>query len=237
MTFRDWYQNQIIECFDGKKITRAEFNNQVYKKIIEDATSLGTDLVEATRELACCAECAKYRGRWFSISGKDKRFPKMPINYGCTCQGINFFPVIYGISEPTYCSKSMNIIEYSNRPFIDDRKSKEKKDYNMWLKQMENEQQFEPYKIRLNKITEKDKREYEWLCKNLPNIAPKSFSGYTKMKRSYSKNFLKLSEQAKELGKNICYSDSELAELESIKPYQEIYFKVKKECSEYFKKK
>lgn len=81
---------------------------------------------EASYFCGCCGECAKYRGRWFSISGKDKRFPKMPENYGCTCQGIDFYPVIDGVSEPEYCPKHQNIIEYSNRPFVDDRTQAEK---------------------------------------------------------------------------------------------------------------
>lgn len=237
MTFKEWYQNQIVEYLGEKEITRAEFNSQVYKKIIEDAALLETDLVEATNELACCAECAKYRGRWFSISGKDKRFPKIPINCNCNCQGISFYPVIYGISKPTYCPKKVNIIEYSNRPFTDDRTKKEKKDYNMWLKQMKNEQEFEPYKIMLAKIIEKDKQEYEWICKKIPDFAPKSFNEYAKMKRSCSKKFLNLVEQAKVMGKNINYSDTEIDKLEVIKLHQRIFNKVKKECMEYFKNK
>lgn len=79
MTFRDWYQNQIIECFDGKKITRAEFNNQVYKKNIEDATSLGTDLVEATRELACCLNVQNIEVVGLVYQEKISVFPKCPL--------------------------------------------------------------------------------------------------------------------------------------------------------------
>ena len=101
---------------------------------IHNARELSTDLVEADYFNGCCGECAKYRGRWFSISGKDKRFPKMPPeDYGCTCQGLSFYPVIYGISEPTSCPKNVNIIKYSNRPFVDDRTEEEKRLHQEYL--------------------------------------------------------------------------------------------------------
>lgn len=101
---------------------------------MRNAKELGTDLVEADYFNGCCGECAKYRGRWFSISGKDKRFPKMPPeDYGCTCQGLSFYPVIYGISEPTSCPKNVNIIKYSNRSFVDDRTEEEKRLHQEYL--------------------------------------------------------------------------------------------------------
>lgn len=104
-----------------------DYTKESIRMSLENAKELGTDLVEASYHRGCCGECAKYRGRWFSISGKDKRFPKMPVDYGCTCEGIDFSPVIYGISEPTYADEIEDIIEYSNRPFVDDRTEEEKK--------------------------------------------------------------------------------------------------------------
>lgn len=106
-----------------------EYTKEVIKINLQNAKLLDTDLVEAGYFNGCCGECAKYRGRWFSISGNDKRFPKMPVDYGCTCSGIDFSPVIYGISDPTYCDEGTDIIEYSNRPFIDDRTEDEKAIY------------------------------------------------------------------------------------------------------------
>ena len=93
----------------------------------------GADLVEAEYFKACCAECAKYRGRWFRIGFKYSQFPKLPADYTCTCSGITFSPVLFGISKPTVCSEK-KIVEYSNRPFIDDRTKKEKADYEAFLK-------------------------------------------------------------------------------------------------------
>ena len=108
-----------------------EFHNIFVQKALNDAKSLNTDLVEMTYELACSSEQAKYRGRVFSISGKDKRFPYL--NSEVLACGLTFYPFIYGISEPCYC-KPKDIIEFSNRPFIDDRTEKEKSDYELSLK-------------------------------------------------------------------------------------------------------
>ncbi len=48
-----------------------------------------------------------------------------------------------------------------------------------------------------------DKEDYYWLLEFLPEIAPKSFSGYRRMKNAQSANYLKLVESAKEKGRVI----------------------------------
>lgn len=45
--------------------------------------------------------------------------------------------------------------------------------------------------------------DYDWLWEFLPEICPKSFSGYMRMKNSNSKNYQKIVEAAKKLGRNI----------------------------------
>lgn len=98
---------------------------------LENARKMQTDLVEATYFKGCCAECAKFRGRWFSISGRDKRFPKVP-TYRCNCQGLSFYPTIFGLSSPVCCGKNQ-IIAFSNRPFVDDRTNEELQIYQKYL--------------------------------------------------------------------------------------------------------
>ena len=51
--------------------------------------------------------------------------------------------------------------------------------------------------MRLKKETEK---EYFWILKHLPRIAPKSLNGYSRMKNSNSKNFQKIRKMAMENG-------------------------------------
>lgn len=46
----------------------------------------------------------------------------------------------------------------------------------------------------------KRKAEYEWICANIPRLAPKSLNGYTRMKRSQSANYLKLKDYAAHRG-------------------------------------
>lgn len=104
----------------------------------DNANLLNTDLVEMTHISGCCGLCAKYRGRIYSLSGKDKRFPKLPeqlltrgILHDNDC-GLSFYPFIYGLSTPTYCNKGKEI-EFSNRPYIDDRTPDEIANYNQLL--------------------------------------------------------------------------------------------------------
>ncbi|MBD5140658.1 MAG: hypothetical protein HDT25_04485 [Ruminococcus sp.] len=81
------------------------------------------------------------------------------------------------------------LIEYSNRPFVDDREDEEIERYNRIL--AKNKQD---YIDGINK--EQAGAEYEQILANLPDIAPKSQGGYLKMKKSNSANFQKLKEKA-----------------------------------------
>ena len=45
--------------------------------------------------------------------------------------------------------------------------------------------------------------EYLWLCQNLSDLAPKSLSGYTRMKNSKSANYQKIVSAANEAGYQI----------------------------------
>lgn len=150
-----------------------------------NAQKLKTDLVEASYYAPCDSETAKYRGRIFSLHGKDKRFPLLTqVVMNCD---LEFYPYIYGISEPNSCKRGSEI-EYSNRPFIDDRSPKEK----------------EAYEKQLKKCSISDNEdEYYWIYEHLPEIAPKSLSGYTRMKNTKSKNFIKIVDAARELGYDI----------------------------------
>lgn len=213
-------------------------NNKSIDSInLKNAEKLGTDLVEADYFLGCCEECAKYRGRWFSISGKDKRFPIKPQKYKCTCQGINFDPVVYGISKPIYCPKGMNIITYSNRPFIDDRTDEEKEMHQFYIKEQENEKWFSKYRKRIEKLKSYDKENFLKLKSIMPDISPKSFSGYMKMKKNNSKNYQKLKQLAMEKGLFLDYPEDLKKEYDFLMPIQERYNKTKAECFAFWQQK
>lgn len=153
---------------------------------IQNAKYFKTDLLEADFPKPTDGKTAMYRGRIFSISGKDKRFPKLPDDIIGT--ELVLEPFIYGSSEPLYCKPGKEI-EFSNKPFKDNRSAKEKQEYKEMIKETQEAEQ--------NSI------DYDWVWENLPDIAPKSLSGYIRMKNSNSKNFQKLQAAAKEKGYTI----------------------------------
>ena len=165
----------------------------------------GSDLVstEGTARGCTCEECTKYRGRIFSVYGKDSRFPKLPdilrkmyIHKECD---ISFAPIIFmkgnnNFFNPSYdptitLNTSAQIIKYVNRPFIDDRSDDEKVFFEDNLQKKRQEAQ--------------DRRDYDWIREFLPDDAPKSFGGYRKMKNSNSPNYQKLISLAEEKGYSI----------------------------------
>lgn len=153
---------------------------------IANAKRLGTDLLEADVPKPADAKTAMYRGRIYSISGTDTRFPKLPDDIEDT--SIMLYPFLFGISEPNYC-KPGEEIERSNRPFKDTRSSKEKKEYEEIVQSCLEE--------------EKNRKDYDWIWENLPDIAPKSLSGYTKMRNSNSSNYKRIVQVASEKGYKI----------------------------------
>lgn len=158
------------------------------KDTLKLCKELRTDLVEMSEHGCTCGECAKYQGRVFSISGQDKKFPKLPefiltnggVHRGCSH---TLSPFIYGVSVPVY---HKDIVKFSNRPFIDNRSEVEIEEYEK--RKREGEELLE------------DRKNYELLLKKLPNIAPKSFGGYRRMKNIKSKNYMELKRVANEMG-------------------------------------
>lgn len=57
--------------------------------------------------------------------------------------------------------------------------------------------------IKPNIDEERDKEEYYWLLENIPNIAPKSFGGYRKMKKSNSDNYQIIIQEVNACGKDL----------------------------------
>lgn len=157
---------------------------------IKLAKEIGTDLLEMSEHPCTCGECAKYQGRVFSISGKNKNFPKLPehfIKIGGVHEGCrhDFYPYFEDM-PPAY---HKDIVKYSNRPFVDNRTKAQKEMYEKEMRKIEDE--------------EKDRENYNWCYENLEDLCPKSFSGYRRMKNSNSANFKKLCAAAAEKGRSI----------------------------------
>lgn len=167
-----------------------DISKTLAERIEESSDSIESNLVLITRESRICAECAKYHDRIYSINGADSRFPNYDIfkNYltkkTCSCH-LYSWPFSLGISIMRGLGEN-DPIGYSNRPFEDDRTIDEKKDYNEY--------------INKNEADTKNRKDYDWIRENLPEIAPKSLSGYTKMRNTNSKNYQKIVLAAKENG-------------------------------------
>lgn len=142
----------------------------------------------------CCSVCCIYDRRVFSIYGNDNRFPNlgdMPdflLEQKCPKCGYHFGYTIYFSSIQDKRKLNRDII-FSNRPFIDDSDEET----------LRFRKEAEKQRIKLDL----EEQEYDWLSKNLSEIAPKSLSGYRRMKHSNSKNYQKLVEKAKEQGYKI----------------------------------
>ena len=167
--------------------TSSIFLSHYYEK---NSPYYGSDLIESNETHFVCAECAKYTKRWFSEYGKNTKYPKLPEYFKQHLKehdecAIRFYPVLDNISRPMWDYEG-DFIDFCNRPFIDERTQDEKNAFD-------------------NYITEKNrkltiKREYEHICKILPEHAPKSLGGYSRMKNLNSENYQKIKKLAEENG-------------------------------------
>ncbi|MEG2426701.1 MAG: hypothetical protein RSB28_07770, partial [Oscillospiraceae bacterium] len=147
--------------------------------VVPDYYSKNDDLIEMEYYLSCSPDAALYRGRVFSLYGKDNRFPKLTQEILDT--GLSYSYFLYDTCKPIYeiySNKKIDIIKFSNRPFMDDRTEVEKQNYNDFLIQQKNE---------IKK--ESDRKEYYRLKYAFPDMAPKSFGGYRRMKNLNSKTY------------------------------------------------
>lgn len=207
------YLKETINEYNPSILSRELQDIEYTSNTIARANSIGSDLVELPYLGCTCEECAKYQGRVYSISGNDKRYPKLPdkiketgkVHPGCSHRLNVFFEWEKDILKYVYNSDGEVTTEYvdaiknSNRPFIDDRTNIEKDRFN--------KSQQRNLKRKNNFWDEEDSKkyfaraiEYDWILENLPEIAPKSLGGYTKMKHSNSKNYQKIKDEANKLG-------------------------------------
>lgn len=94
--------------------------SQYTGKISEhNAQELETDIVEVTAHAGARPDHAEWQGRWYSLSGKSKKYPSLVevtgYGTGAGLKGWNcrhdFYPVIDGISEPSYTEEELRNID------------------------------------------------------------------------------------------------------------------------------
>jgi hypothetical protein len=179
---------KITTLFEQFEAERKKRDTILNKKIYGDI-----DIVSTNETEFVCDECAKYTKRYFSISGKSKKYPKLPeyllkdLPEHKYC-GIVLYPVLDGVSEPAWNYKG-DLVKYCNRPFVDERTKEQKELFEKEVKEKEE--------------AAIDKEFYDLIFEKCPDIAPKSFSGYRRMKATNSSNYQKiLIEAEKRLGYN-----------------------------------
>lgn len=194
-----------------------------FQIVCKQAAELRTDLLMMSVQGITCPECARYQGRVYSISGKSKIYPRLPIavtqtgviHKGCTHQ---FFPYIHGstnvhmdyiLSVHPLMNKSFarDIVTFSNRPFVDDRTEASKAAAETAITKRRtaklSKQQYDELMIEREIEKRNDYQNFEWLKANFPEKCPSSPSGYRRMKTQNTKNFQILKQLAAERGKTI----------------------------------
>ena len=94
--------------------------SQMSGKISEsNAAELDTDIVEVTAHAGARPDHAEWQGRWYSLSGKSKKYPSLVevtgYGTGAGLKGWNcrhdMYPVIEGISVPSYTEEELKNID------------------------------------------------------------------------------------------------------------------------------
>lgn len=137
-----------------------------------------------------CPYCSIYGNRVYSKNGMDNRFPSFSL-----------LPNDLKVINCPKCNTSLGFLNYYDLD-IDGNLRKTIKDSNRPFKDLRTKEEKEYYKSEATKKANSElaETEYLWLRQNLPNIAPKSLSGYTRMKSSKSANYQKIVSAAKEAG-------------------------------------
>lgn len=176
----DYLENLISEDLmsDNAKIKLENLKNA-----LNEAKELGYDLLLSSSHFGTCEECAKFQSRVYSISGKSKYFPPLPENvykYGGFHKGCRhtFSPFFYyeGAEISIYSNNERNLlsvdaVEYSNRPYVDNRS-------------IENRMAYEKAKTHTNSLNLREQLKREYYHKRFydPDSVPKSLSAFLKEK-------------------------------------------------------
>ena len=160
---------------------------------IKQCKDFGTDYIYCDGHTYTCGECAKYQNRVYSISGKDSAYSKLPdfvYEYGGFHPGCRH--CFYPFSGDSVADKNGNYVdalEYSNRPFVDDRTPEEIEGYNQYLKKAEKE-----------RLHDENLKAFYILKKELPDVMPKSYSTFAKYKAHNSDKYINILNSANEKG-------------------------------------
>ena len=186
-------------------------DDKYYRKVafiqeMKMAKKLKLDYIIFGHSSCVCEKCASYQDRAYSISGRDKRFPKLPefiieqmglhcdISFDCVLvyDGQTITRDIYEGDERT--PVDFDIVKCSNRPFVDDRSDYEKECYAKTVEQRKTMLKESEYKYSREYWTKlyHQHLEYQQIVDVMGEKAPKSYSGYMRMKKGNTVNYQKI---------------------------------------------
>lgn len=170
-----------IKDKNGRSLNPVSYAEMVSRTTVAEATNRGTmqqvqdsgfDLVKMSSTYATCPICAVFEGRVYSISGRDKRYPKLS----------KAFPSGYSTVHPN-CTH--NLLPYIEELDPDAEKTRELSNRDFVLHKDEqaavdryNKQQ------AVKTLRNKERRDWEQLRLNDPQNTSKTFSGYRAQQRS-----------------------------------------------------
>lgn len=176
-------KNRFSELFDS--VFDERFN-----EVISNIQRFGEGYIIFSTNKTCPL-CSPYNNRLYSIY-RDDVYPSIDLapdflkqSHCPVCDRFIGKNIMFDFS----LSEHPDIIALNSAPITDTR-TQEQKEY-FELEQLSQQR------------AEMTKFEYEWLWENMPEICPKSLSGYSRMKNSNSANFQKIVAAAKEKGFDI----------------------------------
>lgn len=141
---------------------RTKYTTVVNEAVISAADRVDSDLVIMSSHASSCPLCAVYEGRVYSISGNDKRFPKLT----------DAFPGGYSTIHPN-CRHRLNVyvedmqsdkelekdIKNSNKPFEDTRTEEQKQLYFNGQQKKSIERQIDTARLKIASVSKLDNSE------------------------------------------------------------------------------
>jgi len=183
-----------IKAKNGRQIRLDAYAEMVARSTTREVTNtatilqvqeLGYDLVKISEHHGACPICQKYEGRVYSISGKDKRFPRLDVAFSSGYANIH--PQCRHVLEP-FIEELNDVDKYikiSNRPFVEPSRND---------KQVQAYYQVQKEKAKLRA----DRLQWEKYRTVLPDEAPRTLAGFRRMKAANSENYKELKKKYKE---------------------------------------
>jgi hypothetical protein len=182
----------------GRMISLDAYAATVARSTTREATNTGTmnqltnngyDLVRMSSHATTCAICAVYQGRVYSISGNDSRYPALSIAFRNGYANIH--PNCRHVIAPYIPALADNFEgdrDFSNRSFDIDGRSKT-------AIERYNKDQADKRRLRL------DRQQWERYKLALGADAPKTLSGFRRMKESNSQRWIDLQSDYREFSR------------------------------------